>query len=156
MRMVPHRSAWTHVGTILAAFAAAPALGFLLGARVAPDSLVISTIAPFAYFLIFFLGILIWVGFGVVALIFTLLRAFVTRSGRKLPSLSEGLLVPPGYRVFPVLGGLIGGGLGILAALLTPGSLVTAGGPFLLAGIAYGGALWLAAHHGYLPFPDDE
>lgn len=68
----------------------------------------------------------------------------------------EDRVVPPGYRAFPVLGGLLGAIVGLTAGILTGLSVADAVGIWVGTGLAYGLALWLAAHHGYLPFPEPE
>jgi hypothetical protein len=65
-------------------------------------------------------------------------------------------VVPAGYRSYAILG-LIGGVLvGLLAGLTTELALATGLMAWTLFGLAYGGSLSLAAHHGWLPFPEPE
>jgi hypothetical protein len=100
---------------------------------------------------------LVWLGIGVVVVVGRGLWNLVR--GRRPGPESVGpddVLVPPGYRSFPVLGTLLGGLTGVLAALLSSLTLFQAVGIWGGAALAYGMALWYTAHHGYLPFPEPE
>ena len=157
MRTVPDRPASVHVLTVLGCFFLGPVLGILLSTALTPDSVVIQAFAPFAYAGIFFFGVLAWVGLGIVALVLALVRGVFSRKAReKIRSSAQGRMVPPGYRSFVVLGGLVGGVLGLAGAWLSSGTVATVAAPFFGVGRAYGALLWASAHHGYLPFPDDD
>jgi hypothetical protein len=64
--------------------------------------------------------------------------------------------VPPGYRIYVVLGVLLGLGVGLLAGLATDLVIVAALGAWGGLGLGYGAVLYAAAHHGYLPCPEPE
>lgn len=54
------------------------------------------------------------------------------------------------------LGAFVGVGVGLLAGAVTELTIPAAAGAWTLLGTGYGLALWAAAHHGYLPFPEPE
>jgi len=157
MRIVPERRPWIQLLTVVLAFTFGPLLGLRLGMALTPASDLVQAVGVFAFLLIFVAGTLFWSGLGIVVVIggglLKLLR------GRR-PGV-EGLeatdrVVPPGYRVFPILGGVLGGGVGVLAGLVSGWGVGAAACVWGAAGLAYGLGLWWAAHHGYLPFPEPE
>lgn len=139
--------------------------GFLLGPlashRVslffAPDSELVQTASLFAFVLVFVGGTLIWMGFGIAAVV---VRALVSLVRGRLPqpatSSSRKRLVPPGYHSYVILGAVLGATVGALAALVTDLGALKAIGVWGGLGIGYGLCLSLAAHHGYLPFAEPE
>lgn len=157
MRIVPHRSPWAQMGTVLGGFLIGPYLALQLARALAPGSELIQTVSLFAFALVFAGGVVLWMGIGIVVVaasfFWKLLRGVSPRSGAPAPN---DRIAPPGYRVFVLLGVLLGGAVGLLAGLVTDLSIVTAGAVWGAAGLGYGTLLWAAAHHGYLPFLDPE
>ena len=152
MRIVPARSPWARLAATFGAFALGPLLGIAVGAATTPDSQVVQTVAPFAFAVVFAGGIVVWLGIGAIVMFGRLLRR-----GRSVPGSSAGEeAVPPGYRAFVVLGVMAGAVVGVIAGLATSLSVIGGLALWVAAGLAYGGALWAAAHHGYLPFPELE
>ena len=157
VRTVPDRSTTVQVLTILAGFVAGPLAAYALAPRLSPGSDLIRAIAPFSFASVLFFGILFWVGLGVITVLTGgLLRKAKGKGPAGQTVDPEHRLVPPGYGSFIALGGLVGGAVGAVGALLSSGSFATAFVGWLGLGLAYGTVLWSAAHHGYLPFPDDD
>jgi len=157
VRTVPDRSTAVQILTILTSFLAGPLAAYSLAPRLSPGSGFIQAIAPFSLASVLFFGILLWVGLGVITVLTGgLLRKAKGKGPAGQTVAPEHRLVPPGYRSFIVLGGLVGGTMGTIGAVLTTGSFATAFFGWLGLGLAYGTVLWSAAHHGYLPFPDDD
>lgn len=157
MDVVPERSPLLHLLTVVASFTLGPVAALKLSALTAPSSQVVQTLAPLAFLAVFAVGILVWAGLGIVAVVGRGLLQLVR--GRR-PGI-EGAgpttrVVPPGHRVFPVLGGAIGLGLGVLSGLLGPWGLLAACAVWMGLGLLYGTALRSAARSGYLPFPEPE
>ncbi len=158
MRTVPERSAIFSFITLLAGFLSGPLIGAWFGQTLAPDS-ELSQIATLLVFpAVFVIGMMFWLGLAVATVVIGgivgLFRGRMPWSG---PRVGAGRVeVPPGYWVFPVLAVVLAGGAGVVQALLTETALLTALGAHLVVGGGYGGALWLAAHLGYLPFPEPE
>lgn len=156
MRVVPERSPWAQIVTVLILMCVGPVLGLALAVYLAPDSDVVQVLSPMAFGVTFVGGLLLWMGLGIVAVVGRFL--ILVARGRlraEAPSRTERL-VPPGYRVFPILGGVLGAGMGLLAGLLTTLTVVVAVGAWAATGVAYGWVLRRAAHEGYLPFPEPE
>lgn len=157
MRTVPQRFFGVQVLVLFGGFLAGPLLGICLGGWAAPESEVVQTVGFFAFGLVFFLGTVSWMGLGVVTVVVSglwrLLRG--KRPGPEGLSASDQL-VPAGYGAYAALG-VVGGLLcGLVAGLLTEAGLLGAVGLWTGAGAAYGVALSLAAHHGWLPFPEPD
>jgi len=75
--------------------------------------------------------------------------------------LQTALLLTPGLDVVQTVsvfafGLVVGGGVGVLAGLVSDLSVWMGAGVWALVGLAYGYALQTAAHHGCLPFPEPE
>lgn len=157
MRTVPARTRAVQIPTILAAFVAGPLAAYLMSPTLSPGSTVIAAVAPFAFGLVLFLGILLWVGFGVITVITGgLVRIARGRGGVRQKVGPGEMLVPAGSPSFVLLGGLVGAGLGSVGWLLSDVPFLTGFGGWLGLGLAYGAALWMAAHNGFLPFPEDD
>lgn len=157
MRVVPARAAWAQVATVFGAFLVGPYSGLKTALLLTPDSDLIQTVSVFAFALVFVVGILLWMGIGVLTVVASTLLKLVRGQTLRPASLEAShRLVPSGYRSFVVLGFLIGGGVGVLAGLITDLSVWMAGGVWSLVGLGYGYTLRTAAHHGYLPFPEPE
>lgn len=157
MRTVPERPLLVHVVVVFGGFLAGPYFALRLGAWLTPDSDLVQTVAVFAFALVFAGGTTLWMGLGVATVVARGLWALL-RGRRPGP---EGLradrqLVPTGYRAYAVLG-VVGGLLvGLLAGLATELSVALGVAAWGGLGLAYGTALSLAAHHGWLPFPEPE
>jgi hypothetical protein len=157
MQVVPERSGVVQLLVVFGGFLVGPLAALRLSQALAPRSGIMQGIAPISFALIFFLGLVVWTGIGIVMVVLASLSRLV-RTGRLGV---EGVtatdrLVPPGPRSFAVFGGLIGAGLGLANGLLADLPLVTAVAVWTGAGLAYGYALRLAARHGYLPFAEPE
>jgi hypothetical protein len=157
VRVVTKRSPWLQIVTVFAAFLLGPLAGLRLGMALVPEADVVQTLSVFAMAAVFVGGTLLWMGLGIAVVVAKALWSLV-RLRRPGPA---GLTaadepIPPGYRAYPVLGVTIGGTMGLIAGVATPLPVATAVGAWLALGVAYGGALWAAAHHGWLPFPDPE
>lgn len=157
MRTVPERSNAVRILSVLVAFIAGPLSAYHMAPLLSPDSGFVHAIAPLVFALIMFFGILLWIGLGVIKV---LMGGFRHKARRKetidQPETSGRRLVPPGYKSFIVLGILIGTLLGIIGGVLSSASFSSALVGWIGLGLAYGMLLWLGAHHGYLPFPDDD
>lgn len=157
MRSVPARSVWLTVMVLMGSFIAGPLLGAALGERFAPDSVLAQFVSFFVFPIAFVAGVGFWLGLGVLAVVsgalFNLLR------GRR-PAIVElaasDTLVPPGYGAFVVFSVMASGSAGLLIGLLSEAALLSTVAAYTIWGAMYGVALWLLAHHGYLPFPEPE
>jgi hypothetical protein len=157
MRVVPRRSPWLQLSTVLAAFLLGPLGGLRLAMALAPEADVVQTLSVFAMAAVFMGGTLLWMGLGIAVVVGKALWSLIRRrrpGPAGLTATDEP--VPPGYRAYPVLGLVIGGTMGLIAGVLTPLAVTTAIVAWLGLGVAYGAALWAAAHHGWLPFPEPE
>jgi len=157
MRTVPERPALLTFGVLIAAMVAGPLLGLQIGQRVAPDSEFAQSAGMLAFPLAFLGGLLLWMGIGIVRVVWAALRN-LARGGRPAAvRLERGrALVPPGYGAFVALSLLLPGAAGLVAGLASEAAVLTTVPTYTVAGAAYGGALWWLAHHGYLPFPEPE
>ena len=155
MRSVPERPAILTLGVLIGAFVAGPFLGLQLGQAMAPDSELAQVASVFAFPLAFFAGLLFWLGLGVVTVlvggIWNLVRGRIP-SADSLDTTET--IVPPGYGSFPAFSILFCCVSGLVVALASPLSVVSAVAAYAASGAAYGFLLWLLAHHGYLPFPE--
>jgi len=157
MRVAPERSSLARLATVLVGFAAGPILGLLLAAFFAPGSDLVRTVGAFAFAAAFMVGVLAWAGLGILAAVLSgLPRLLRGRRPRPAPVGAEERLVPPGSRSFAWFGVLAGVATGVVAGAATALTVVQAVGIWGAAGLAYGGFLWAAAHHGYLPFPEGD
>ena len=157
MRVVKRRSPWLQVATVVGGFFVGPFCASRLSAALAPDSLLVEIAGFFGFALVFMVATFLWMGLGMATVLFRGLRELAKGGERQriAPEASE-VLVPPGYRSYWVLGTVVGCSVGFLAGLMTPLGVSTAVVVWGLAGLLYGLALWAAAHHGYLPFPEPE
>jgi hypothetical protein len=156
VRTAPARSGWLQIATVFGGFLLGPFSALRVSLRLVPESDLVQTVSVFAFALVFVGGTLLWMGLGIAAVVFgallSLLRgrlpgATVARSER---------LVPPGYGAYVGLGAVIGAAVGLLAGLATGLTVLWALGVWTVLGLAYGLVLWMAARHGYLPFPEPE
>ena len=157
MRVVPDRSGVVQMVVVLGGFLVGPLLALAASAALAPESQVVQAVAPFAFAAVFAGGVVVWTGLGVVVVVVKGVWSLL-RGRRPGPdgARSGDLLVPPGYRAFPVLGVLVGLGVGVLSTLVGATPIPVSLAAWVGLGLGYGGALWAAAHHGYLPFPELE
>lgn len=157
MRTVPERPALLTFGVLIAAMMAGPFLGLQIGERVAPDSDFAQSVGMLAFPLTFFGGLFLWMGIGIVRVVWAALRNLARGGPPRAVRLERGqALVPPGYGAFVALSLLLPGGAGLLAGLASDAAVLTTVPTYAMAGGAYGAALWWLAHHGYLPFPEPE
>lgn len=155
MRVVPERSPWVQIATALAAMVGGPWLGLQLGVRLTPGSEVVQTVSPFVFVLVLVGGLLLWFGLGAVHVVGRFFAHLVRgRSPRPEGLGASDRVVPRGYGSFVILGASAGIALGLLAGILTELSVPAGVAAWGVAGLAYGLALWAAAHHGYLPMPE--
>jgi hypothetical protein len=157
MRVVPERSPWAQLATVLACFFVGPFAGLRLGLRLAPESDLAQTVGVFALASVFVGGMVVWMGLGVVVVVGSGLLNLI-RGRRPGPATLRATerLVPPGYRSFVILGVSLGAASGLLAGLVTPLGVGAAVLAWSALGTAYGVLLWAAAHYGWLPFPEPE
>ncbi len=157
MRVVPERPPWAQLAAVLLGFTMGPLLGLGLGMVVTPGSDLVQAVGVFAFGLVFLLGILSWAGFGIIAVVVSGLGKLLHGERPRPAELGpRDRLVPPGYRSFPVVGAVVGLGMGLLAGVATELTVGQGSVMWGAAGLAYGGFLWAAAHHGYLPFPEGD
>lgn len=157
MRIVPERSLWAQLATFLAAMILGPVVALGLALMLAPASDLVHAASVIGFGAVFVGGLLVWMGIGVV----TVAAGFFANLVRGPRPGAKGLAeteraVPAGYRAFALLGAVLGGSVGLLAGVVTPMSVPAATIIWGTAGVAYGAALSLAAHTGYLPFPEPE
>lgn len=113
-------------------------------------------VSPLAFTFSFVGGLIVWFGYGVVAVARNRLRCLTRgdwQSAGRARSCRE--FVPPGYAAFI----LVALGFGLLAGLvagLVPQSrsFSFACAAHISAAAAYGTGLRALAHHGYLPFAE--
>lgn len=157
MRTVPPRPPLLRLATACGALVAGPLMGVQLGRGIAPGSEVAEVVGVLAFAIPFLGGLLLWLGTGVLAVALSALRSLLRGRPPGPPGLRPGdLLVPPGYRWFPVLAGVSSAAGGLLVAAASSATLLAALVGYLGLGLAYGLALQTLAHHGYLPFPEPE
>ena len=157
MREVPERAAWTQLATVFGGFLVGPYLGLKTALLLTPDSDLVQTLSVFAFALVFVGGVLLWMGVGVLTVVASALFKLVRGRMPGPTSLDrKNRVVPSGYRSFVVLGVFLGGGVGVLAGIVSELSVWMGGGVWSLVGFGYGYALRTAAHYGYLPFPEPE
>jgi len=155
MRTVPRRSEWTCCLVLIASFLAGPFLGLSLGGWLAADSELAQIVSTLTFPASFFLGMLLWMGVGIVRLAFgTLVALLRGRLPEGAVSSRAETCVPPGYGAFAVLTPSLNLIPACVAALFSEATFMLAVASYLLMGIAYGGSLWWLAHHGYLAFPE--
>jgi hypothetical protein len=154
---VPERPFLLQVVTVFGGLLVGPFFGHLMGVWLTPDSVVVQTVGWFTFALVYVGGTMLWIGIGIVTVVVSGLWRLL-RGQRPGP---EGFspshrVVPAGYRSYAILG-VVGGVLvGLLAGLVTELAVATGLVAWTLFGLAYGGSLSVAAHHGWLPFPEPE
>ena len=155
MRYVPARSSSTTFGMLVSCFASGPLLGLLLSRVLAPGSELAEVVSIFAFPSGYFVALLAWLGFGVLAVALGTLRSLLR--GRKPGSSEPGsgdVIVPPGAGAFVIFGSLFAAGAGVIAAASSERSALLVMATYLAAGLGYGWALRALAYRGYLPFPE--
>ena len=160
MRHVPERPAALQIGVVFGLFFLGPWAALQASRFLAPESEIVHTASALAFVLVFVVGTLSWAGIGAIALIPGSLRNHLRRgtaaSPVSAPSGPTGLVIPPGYRAYVVLGFANGFMVGVLAGIVSDLTIPRATLAWVLVGASYGLVLWAAAHHGYLPFRDPE
>lgn len=157
IRAVPERAPLLQIGTVFGAFLLGPLAGLRLAMLLTPESGLVQSLSVFAFAGVLVAGMVLWMGLGIVAVVFSALGSIVRgRAPGREGLTAADRIVPPGYRSFVVLGPVLVGPVGVLAGLVSDLSVVAGGLAWGLAGLAYGWALWWAAHGGYLPFPEPE
>jgi len=155
MRTVPERPVLATFGVMVVALFSGPFLGLVLGRQVAADSDLAQAVTVLAFPIAFFLGLLFWMGLGIVKMVFTAIRILL---GGRLPASADTdkseTLVPPGYGSFVVVSIIATAGAGLVTAMASEATAAVTLPVYVLAGAGYGGALWWLAHSGYLPFPE--
>lgn len=157
MRLVPERPASLQILTVFGGLLLGPWAALRTGLYLAPESDLVHTASVLGFALVFVGGTLFWAGLGIATVVLGGLWNLVR--GRRPGPASLGTsdrIVPPGYRAYPVLGCGAGLLVGLLAGAVTDLPIRTAAAVWALLGLVYGGLLWAAAHHGYLPFPEPE
>ena len=161
IRAVPERAPLLQIGTVFGAFLLGPLAGLRLAMLLTPESELVQSLSVFAFAGVLVAGMVLWMGFGIVSVVLSALGRIVPgrvpgrAPGPSSPTAADRI-VPPGYRSFVVLGPVLVGPVGVLAGVVSDLSVVAGGLAWGLAGLAYGWALWWAAHGGYLPFPEPE
>jgi hypothetical protein len=157
MRLVKERPPLLQILVVFGGFLVGPWASLQASLYLVPDSDLVQTVSVFAFTLVFVGGTLFWAGFGiasvVVAAVWRLVRGRLP--GSPAPDAGDRI-VPPGYRIYLILGCGAGLAVGLLAGVATDLTIETAMATWTMMGAAYGWLLWLAAHHGYLPFPEPE
>lgn len=160
MRHVPERPASLQIGAVFGLFFLGPWAALQTGLILAPESEIVHTTSVLAFVMVFVVGTLSWAGIGTMALIPRALRTRLRRGTAappvSAPSGPAGMVVPPGYRAYVVLGVAAGFTVGVLAGVVTDLTILRATSAWVLVGASYGLLLWAAAHHGYLPFRDPD
>ena len=156
MRVVPVRSAWLQLAAVFGGFLLGPYGALRLSASLAPGSDLVQTLAVFGFALIFVGGTLIWMGLGIAAVLVRTLLGLLRGRLPAWPASESQRAVPPGYGSYIVLGAAFGVLVGTVAGLATDLTVIAAVTMWTLTGTGYGVVLWLAAHHGCLPFLEPE
>lgn len=157
MRTISERHPGLQILTFFGGLLLGPLASLQLSRSLTPGSAIVETSSIFGFAAVFIGGTLWWMGFGLL----TVVLGGLWRLLRGRAPGPEGLspqtrLVPPGYRAFPVLGVLFGALVGLVAGLSTELTILAGIAAWGAAGLGYGTLLWIAAHHGYLPFPEPE
>lgn len=155
MRTVPRRGVVPVVLTLLLLAAMGPPGAFLVAAWVTPDSPMAQVVPAFIFLFPFFVGLLLWMGAGLVSGMGHFLRGLVSGRPPDSPSGDE-TVVPPGYSVFLWLCVSTGLATGLAVAPVSELTLLTGPAVWGGYGLLFGGIAYQAAHHGYLPFPEDD
>lgn len=157
MRTVREPSPWLQVITFFGALLVGPYSALQVSRLLAPGSGLVETLAIFGFAGVFVGGTVLWMGLGVATVLVNAVWSLLRGRRPGTGSMESGqTVVPPGYRSFVVLGIVVGLGVGLLCGLVAEVGVVTATGAWTLLGSTYGTALWAAAHHGCLPFPEPE
>lgn len=160
MRHVPERPASLQIGAVFGLFFLGPLAALQASLILTPESEIVHTASSLAFVLVFVIGTLSWAGIGAMSLIPRALRARLRRGtaaqAGSTPSGPPGMVVPPGYRAYVVLGFVAGVMVGVLAGIITDLTIPRATFAWVLVGASYGLLLWAAARHGYLPFREPE
>ena len=144
------RPAWHQVGVLALLFLGGGAAGVGLSWSLAPESVVAQFVGLFTFPLPFVIGLQAWLGLAIgVAMWRTAVRGPVAPADARAETPAGSIVfVPVSVAFVSAVGlviGILGSSLGILATL----------GLYVLLGLGYGTACWIAARSGYLPFPTE-
>ena len=157
MRLVKERSPLLQVIVVFGGFLVGPWASLQTSLYLVPDSDLVQTVSVFAFAVVFVGGTLFWAGFGIATVVIAGVWRLVRGRLPGPPSREPGdRIVPPGYRIYLILGCGAGLAVGLLAGVATDLTIPAAMATWTIVGAVYGWLLWLAAHHGYLPFPEPE
>jgi hypothetical protein len=153
VRVVPGRSPWLQLLATFGGCFVGPFAALRVSMTLVPESDLVQTASVVAFALVFAGGAVIWLGLGLAAVVLSFFWNLIRgrAPGRAALGPSDRT-VPPGHLAFIVLGVAAGFTVGLLAAVATQLSSVTALAAYTALGLGYGWLLWGAAHHGYLPF----
>lgn len=126
------------------------AAGVGVSEYLAPDSILAQFVGLFTFPLPFVIGLKAWLGLAIgVALWRTAVRGPATPGDARAETPAGSIVfVPVSVALVGAAGlatGILGSSLGILATF----------GLYVLLGLGYGTACWIAARSGYLPFPTE-
>ena len=146
----PRRPPWHQVGVLALLFLGGGVAGVGIARYLVAGSFVAQFVGLFTFPLPFVIGLQSWLGLAVgVAMWRTAVRGPATPAEARGETPAGSIVFVPVSVVFVgavgLLVGLLGSSLGILATL----------GLYVLLGLGYGIACWIAARSGYLPFPNE-
>ena len=144
------RPAWHQAGVLAVLFLGGGGAGVFVSRYLAPASVVAQFVGLFTFPLPFVIGLQSWLGLAIgVAMWRTAVRGPATAADARAETPAGSIVfVPISVAFVGAVGlviGILGSSLGILATL----------GLYVLLGLGYGTACWIAARSGYLPFPNE-
>jgi len=150
LNTVPGRPVWHQVGVLAVLFLGGGAAGVGLSRYLVPGSFLAQFLGLFTFPVPFVVGLQAWLGLAVGVAMWRTAAHGPARPGEQRTEIPAGAIafIPVSVACVGTIGllvGLLGSSLGILATL----------GLYVLLGVGYGTACWLAARSGYLPFPNE-
>ena len=138
------------MGALALLFLGGGAAGVVLSRSLVPGSFLAQFIGLFTFPIPFVIGLQSWLGLAIGMAMWRTAAHGPARPGERQKEIPAGAIafVPVSVACVGTIGlliGLFGSSLGILATL----------GLYVLLGVGYGTACWLAARSGYLPFPTE-